>query len=234
MTSLTSRDLVTCRFSWKYYYWFLTEAGIECAAPFPSPPLLALPSNSPRLPAAHFALALRSAVLATLLLCIPACYNATTLITIRVGCRAMPCCDAGTSGNTCTCRLTRCPTRSRRPPRPAAPPLRLAAKVATGRRAARAALGVRDARATAARAAARRAALAVVVVHPVLRRKLSGLLLRTMLLRRVSPPPARAPRDAKGQTRSSCIPCAHRCGLFNRSTRCCCSPLTHRCARTGR
>lgn len=38
MTSLTSRDLVTCRFSWKYYYWFLTEAGIECAAPFPSPP----------------------------------------------------------------------------------------------------------------------------------------------------------------------------------------------------
>ncbi|KAL3915233.1 MAG: hypothetical protein SGPRY_007317, partial [Prymnesium sp.] len=29
MTSLTSRDLVTCRFSWKHYYWFLTEAGID-------------------------------------------------------------------------------------------------------------------------------------------------------------------------------------------------------------
>ena len=29
LTSLTSRDLVTCRFSWKHYYWFLTDAGIE-------------------------------------------------------------------------------------------------------------------------------------------------------------------------------------------------------------
>ena len=39
MTSLTSRDLVTERFSWKHYYWFLTEAGLECAlAPtFPPP-----------------------------------------------------------------------------------------------------------------------------------------------------------------------------------------------------
>jgi len=33
LTSLTSRDLVTCRFSWKHYYWFLTDAGIECAPP---------------------------------------------------------------------------------------------------------------------------------------------------------------------------------------------------------
>jgi len=29
MTSLTSRDLVTERFSWKHYYWFLTDEGIE-------------------------------------------------------------------------------------------------------------------------------------------------------------------------------------------------------------
>ena len=29
MTSLTSRDLVKCRFSWKHYYWFLTDDGIE-------------------------------------------------------------------------------------------------------------------------------------------------------------------------------------------------------------
>ena len=29
MTSLTSRDLVSCRFSWKYYYWFLNDEGIE-------------------------------------------------------------------------------------------------------------------------------------------------------------------------------------------------------------
>ena len=29
MTSLTSKDLVSCRFSWKHYYWFLTDDGIE-------------------------------------------------------------------------------------------------------------------------------------------------------------------------------------------------------------
>ena len=29
MTSLTSRDLVSSRFSWNYYYWFLTDEGIE-------------------------------------------------------------------------------------------------------------------------------------------------------------------------------------------------------------
>lgn len=29
MTSLTSKELVTCRFSWKHYYWFLTDEGIE-------------------------------------------------------------------------------------------------------------------------------------------------------------------------------------------------------------
>ena len=29
MTSLTSRDLVSPRFSWNYYYWFLTDEGIE-------------------------------------------------------------------------------------------------------------------------------------------------------------------------------------------------------------
>merc|ERR1719149_602687 len=29
MTSLTSKDLVSCRFSWKHYYWFLTDEGIE-------------------------------------------------------------------------------------------------------------------------------------------------------------------------------------------------------------
>lgn len=29
MTSLTSRDLVSCRFSWKHYYWFLNDDGIE-------------------------------------------------------------------------------------------------------------------------------------------------------------------------------------------------------------
>ena len=29
MTSLTSKDLVKCRFSWKHYYWFLTDEGIE-------------------------------------------------------------------------------------------------------------------------------------------------------------------------------------------------------------
>ena len=28
-TSLTSRDLVSCRFAWKHYYWFLTDEGIE-------------------------------------------------------------------------------------------------------------------------------------------------------------------------------------------------------------
>jgi small subunit ribosomal protein S10e len=29
MTSLTSKDLVSCRFSWKHYYWFLNDDGIE-------------------------------------------------------------------------------------------------------------------------------------------------------------------------------------------------------------
>ena len=29
MTSLTSKDLVSCRFSWKHYYWFLKDEGIE-------------------------------------------------------------------------------------------------------------------------------------------------------------------------------------------------------------
>lgn len=29
MTSLTSRELVSSRFSWKHYYWFLTDEGIE-------------------------------------------------------------------------------------------------------------------------------------------------------------------------------------------------------------
>merc|ERR1719506_461646 len=29
MTSLTSKELVTERFSWKHYYWFLTDDGIE-------------------------------------------------------------------------------------------------------------------------------------------------------------------------------------------------------------
>ena len=29
MTSLTSRELVSCRFSWKHYYWFLNDDGIE-------------------------------------------------------------------------------------------------------------------------------------------------------------------------------------------------------------
>ena len=29
LTSLTSKDLVTCRFSWKHYYWFLNDEGIE-------------------------------------------------------------------------------------------------------------------------------------------------------------------------------------------------------------
>ena len=29
MTSLTSRDLVTSRFAWNHYYWFLTDEGIE-------------------------------------------------------------------------------------------------------------------------------------------------------------------------------------------------------------
>jgi len=29
MTSLTSKDLVSCRFSWKHYYWFLNDEGIE-------------------------------------------------------------------------------------------------------------------------------------------------------------------------------------------------------------
>ena len=28
-TSLTSRELVSCRFAWKHYYWFLTDEGIE-------------------------------------------------------------------------------------------------------------------------------------------------------------------------------------------------------------
>ena len=28
MTSLTSKDLVSCRFSWKHYYWFLNDEGI--------------------------------------------------------------------------------------------------------------------------------------------------------------------------------------------------------------
>ena len=32
MTSLTSKELVTERFSWKHYYWFLTDEGIEYAA----------------------------------------------------------------------------------------------------------------------------------------------------------------------------------------------------------
>jgi small subunit ribosomal protein S10e len=29
MTSLTSKDLVSCRFCWKHYYWFLNDTGIE-------------------------------------------------------------------------------------------------------------------------------------------------------------------------------------------------------------
>ena len=29
MTSLTSRDLVSSRFAWNHYYWFLTDEGIE-------------------------------------------------------------------------------------------------------------------------------------------------------------------------------------------------------------
>jgi len=29
LTSLTSREYVTERFSWKHYYWFLTDEGIE-------------------------------------------------------------------------------------------------------------------------------------------------------------------------------------------------------------
>merc|ERR1719487_1618709 len=29
MTSLTSKDLVSCRFSWAHYYWFLNDEGIE-------------------------------------------------------------------------------------------------------------------------------------------------------------------------------------------------------------
>eukprot|EP00324_Dicrateria_rotunda_P004921 CAMPEP_0206159664 /NCGR_PEP_ID=MMETSP1474-20131121/6052_1 /ASSEMBLY_ACC=CAM_ASM_001110 /TAXON_ID=97495 /ORGANISM="Imantonia sp., Strain RCC918" /LENGTH=147 /DNA_ID=CAMNT_0053560527 /DNA_START=38 /DNA_END=481 /DNA_ORIENTATION=- len=29
MTSLVSRDLVSERFSWKHFYWFLNDAGIE-------------------------------------------------------------------------------------------------------------------------------------------------------------------------------------------------------------
>ena len=33
MTSLVSRDLVSERFSWKHYYWFLNDAGIECVPP---------------------------------------------------------------------------------------------------------------------------------------------------------------------------------------------------------
>jgi hypothetical protein len=28
MTSLTSKDLVSCRFCWKHYYWFLNYAGV--------------------------------------------------------------------------------------------------------------------------------------------------------------------------------------------------------------
>jgi len=29
MQSLTSRDLVSCRFAWNHYYWFLSDEGIE-------------------------------------------------------------------------------------------------------------------------------------------------------------------------------------------------------------
>jgi len=29
LTSLTSKELVTERFSWKHYYWFLTDEGIQ-------------------------------------------------------------------------------------------------------------------------------------------------------------------------------------------------------------
>ena len=29
MNSLTSKELVTERFAWKHYYWFLTDEGIE-------------------------------------------------------------------------------------------------------------------------------------------------------------------------------------------------------------
>ena len=29
MQSFTSRELVKCQFSWQYYYWYLTNEGIE-------------------------------------------------------------------------------------------------------------------------------------------------------------------------------------------------------------
>ena len=35
LTSLTSRELVTERFAWKHYYWFLNDEGIEYAPPPP-------------------------------------------------------------------------------------------------------------------------------------------------------------------------------------------------------
>ena len=46
MTSLTSKDLVSCRFSWKHYYWFLTDEGIEYLRTY-----LALPAEI--VPATH-------------------------------------------------------------------------------------------------------------------------------------------------------------------------------------
>jgi small subunit ribosomal protein S10e len=29
MQSFTSKELVKCQFSWRYYYWYLTNEGIE-------------------------------------------------------------------------------------------------------------------------------------------------------------------------------------------------------------
>jgi small subunit ribosomal protein S10e len=45
MTSLTSRDLVSCRFSWKHYYWFLNDEGIEYLKEYLHMPADALPNT---------------------------------------------------------------------------------------------------------------------------------------------------------------------------------------------
>ena len=47
-TSLTSRELVSCRFAWKHYYWFLTDEGIECASAPPLAVARATPAGTSR------------------------------------------------------------------------------------------------------------------------------------------------------------------------------------------
>ena len=52
-TSLTSRELVSCRFAWKHYYWFLTDEGIEYLREYLHLPAEIVPSTLKKLTAAR-------------------------------------------------------------------------------------------------------------------------------------------------------------------------------------